>query len=138
MAHRFRLSSIHRATEYLKSFSKISILGLLLDVFIFNLLIFFQLAAVFEASVLSIFCALVFVYFSTAYKVFSLESTFLFGKFLIYVGYQVLMILVISASLEYVHSLHLPVLSHPVVLKLLPLPFTFVCNAMVSFLLLRK
>lgn len=138
MDRRYRLSSIHRATEYLKSFSKISILGLILDVLIFNLLIFYQLAAVFEASVISIFCAVVFVYFSTAYKIFSLKSTFLFGKFFIYVGYQVFMMILVSASLEYVHGLDLPIFSHPVVLKVLPLPFTFLCNGLVSFLLLRK
>ena len=123
--------------QYLTRFGSISLIGLTLDILIFNVLVTLQIP-IFLASLISISCAIVAVYFTSAYKLFEHASTFLFHKFFVYTAYHMFMMFLVSATLNYIHANSIPLISHQLVLKFLPLPFTFTCNALVTFLLLRK
>tara|TARA_B100001059_G_C17434362_1_gene379555 strand:- start:147 stop:539 length:393 start_codon:yes stop_codon:yes gene_type:complete len=126
-----------KRSQYVVSFAGISLVGLAIDVSVFNILVFMR-APIFYASILSICCAVAFVFFTSAYRLFESAGNFLFQKFCLYLAYQVLMMLGISATLAYIHAIGMPVISHQFALKFLPLPFTFTCNALVTFILLRK
>ena len=129
--------SAQKLHQYLARFGSISLIGLTLDILIFNVLVTLQIQ-IFFASLISISCAIAAVYFTSAYKLFAHASTFLFRKFFLYFVYQMFMMLLVSAALDYIHASGIPLISNQLVLKFLPLPFTFTCNALVTFLLLRK
>lgn len=126
-----------KLSRYVARFGSISLIGLALDILIFNVLVTLQVQ-IFYASIVSIGCAVAFVFFTSAYRLFESASTFLFHKFSVYLAYQMLMMLGVSATLAYIHASGIPLISHQFALKFLPLPITFTCNALVTFLLLRK
>lgn len=126
-----------KPSQYVVGFAGISLVGLAIDVFVFNILVIMG-APIFYASILSICCAVAFVFFTSAYRLFESSGNFLFQKFCLYFAYQILMMLGISATLAYIHASGVPLISHQFALKFLPLPFTFTCNALVTFILFRK
>lgn len=122
--------------NYLTGFGAISIIGLAIDFALFQLLLITKLS-VFWSSCFSIFCAITFVFFFTANNLFFHEQRHRYLRFAIYVIYQIIMMIIVSAVLNHIHISQIPVFSHPLLLKLLPLPFTFSLNSLVIFLLLR-
>ena len=126
-----------KRSQYVARFGGISLIGLALDFLIFNILVALH-APIFYASILSIGCAVVFVFFTSAYVIFESAGNFLPHKFCLYLAYQIFMMLGVSATLAYIHASEIPLISNQFALKFIPLPFTFTCNSLVTFILLRK
>ncbi len=129
--------NVQKHFQYLALFGGISLIGLAIDVFIFNILVALS-AHIFYASIFSSGCAIAFVFFTSADRLFDSVGDYLPQKFCMYLTYQIILILGVSAALAHIHASDIPLISHQFVLKFLPLPFTFTCNAIATFILLRK
>lgn len=130
-------TKFQNAAIYLTQFGGISLIGLVVDFALFNILMTLNFQ-VFEASLISINFAIVVVYFTSANRIFHNKSSKLVGKFVIYAAYQAIMMFAVSLMLAYIHSLEFPIISNQFALKFLPLPVTFSCNALITYMLMRQ
>ena len=123
---------------YMPKFGVISLTGLAIDCSIFYCLYGLVLFSAFFSSAISSTAAIAFVYFAAAFKLFHHGKNFLLIKFLVWLGYQALVISVVSLWIEKMSESDYWVFSSPFTLKLIPVPFTFILNSLFSYWLLSE
>ena len=132
-----RMMYLKSIFNYVSGFGLISLIALCIDVALFQILLYFELK-IFWASCISIVAAITFTYHMSARRLFSNSHRFLIKKFSIYAIYHFTLMIIVSGIISVIHKSQIPIISHPLSLKFILLPFTFCCNAVVTFLLLKN